>query len=438
VRAPAALLALLAVLAAAGVRAAPVAVRGATIHPISGPAIPSGVLVTDGERITAVGREGEVEIPEHATIVDAEGLDLWPGLVDAMSHLGLVEIGSVRGTRDHTESGQMNPNSRAEVAINASSPHFPVTRANGILLAASVPYGSLVPGTSAAIALDGWTWEEMVRRAPLSLVVEWPRMEPGGGGAWEDEDEEEVERTDWEERLARLDDMVAEGEAYRFARDDSPELRDADVQWESLRPVVAKEIPVWVRVRNLTEIREALSWAERHDLEMVLVDGSSGVGGDAWRIADELAARRIPVIVQTTRHPARKYEPYDTAFAAPGVLHAHGVSIAFGSWDSAHARDLPQEAARAVAFGLPREAAERALTLGGAEILGVADRYGSLDAGKSATMILVDGDVLEVRMQVVRAWIDGSEIDLENRHTELWKKWSARPGPSVESPRAMR
>jgi imidazolonepropionase-like amidohydrolase len=160
---------------------------------------------------------------------------------------------------------------------------------------------------------------------------------------------------------------------------------------------------------------------------MVLIDGSDGTTGDAWRAAEELAARDVPVVVQTTRVPARRYEPYDTPFKAPAVLQAAGVRIAFGSWSSAHARSLPQEAARAVAYGLPREAAERALTLGACEIFGLAEQYGSLEPGKSATMILVEGDLLETRMHVARAWIDGREIDLENHHTELWKKWSSRP-----------
>ena len=138
-----------ALLTAATAPAAPVAIRGAMVHPISAPVIVDGVLVMEGGEIMAVGRADAVEVPADATLVDGTGLHLWPGLVDAMSHLGLIEIGSVRGTRDHTESGQMNPNARAEVAINASSPHIAVTRANGTLLAATVPFGSLVPGTAA-------------------------------------------------------------------------------------------------------------------------------------------------------------------------------------------------------------------------------------------------------------------------------------------------
>ncbi|MGH2570288.1 MAG: amidohydrolase family protein, partial [bacterium] len=401
-----------------------------TIHPVSGPSIENGVLVMDGGVILDLGA-ADTRIPAGAERVEAGGLHLWPGLVDARSYLGLVEIGSVRGTRDYTESGEMNPNARAEVAINASSSHLPVTRANGTLLAATLPYGTMVPGTAAAIALDGWTWEELVRKAPIGLVIRWPKMgvpeAPEEDENKKEKEKEKSERPEWEERIARLDEMITEARAYEGARAGGPAVRDADARWESLRSVVDGQTPVWIEATNMTQIRSALDWTEKHGLRMVLVDGAGDTGGDSWRIAGELAARSIPVICRTNRRPARAYEPYDTPFAAPGKLREAGVVVAFGSWAAAHARNLPQEAARAAAFGMGHDEAVRALTLGGATVLGIDDRYGSLDAGKSATMILTDDDILETRMQVVRAWIDGREIDLQSRHTELWRKWQTRP-----------
>jgi imidazolonepropionase-like amidohydrolase len=409
--------------------AAPIAVTNAVIHPVAGPVIQGGVLVADGGRIVAVGPAGRVEVPAGATVVDAGGLGLWPGMIDALSYLGLSEVTSVRGTVDWTETGQINPNARAEVAINASSAHVPVTRANGVLLAATLPRGSLVPGTAAAIALDGWTWEEMVRLAPVGLVVEWPAMGPAPRP---DDDDDSPGRSppDWQERVAKLDAMLEEARAYVAAGSgaDAP-ARGADVRWESLRGVITGETPVWVHAGNRGQIRAALDWVERNGLRMVLVDGTASGAGDARHFAAELAERGIPVVEKTTRQPARRYEPYDSPFTAPGDLAAAGVEVAFGSWSSSNARNLPQEAARAVAFGMPREAGVRGVTLGAAVTLGIADRYGSLEPGKSATMILVEGDLLDVRMQVRRAWIDGREIDLETRHTELWKRWSSRPAP---------
>jgi imidazolonepropionase-like amidohydrolase len=286
-----------------------------------------------------------------------------------------------------------------------------------------------VPGTAAAIALDGWTWEEMVRLAPVGLVIEWPAMGPAPRPG---DDGEAPRRAtpDWQERVARLDSMLEEARAYAGAGG-SGELpgRGADVRWESLRSVISGETPVWIHATDRAQIRAALDWVERNGLRMVLVDGTAAAAGEARIFGAELARRGIPVVEKTTRQPARRYEPYDSPFSAPGALVAAGVDVAFGSWSGSNARNLPQEAARAVAFGMPRDAAERGVTLASAAALGIADRYGSLEPGKSATMILVAGDLLDVRMRVTRAWIDGREIDLESRHTELWKKWSARPAP---------
>lgn len=417
----------LALASAAPARAVTTVIDGGTIHPITGPAIENGRLVFERGIIRAVGPAASVDVPDDARIVDASGLHVWPSMIDCNTSLGLTEIGSVRGTRDEDEVGQMNPNARAEVSLNVSSSHFPVTRANGILLAATLPSGAVVPGTAAAIALSGWTWEEVVRQAPLGLVIHWPRMAdppggPGGNGTTGDE---------WVERL---DEMMNEARAYAEGRAAGGDDRDADVRWESLRSVVSGETPVWVRAAALDQIRAALDWTEKHGLRMVLIDGNTRSAGDAWRVADELALRKIPVVCRTTRRPLRRWEPYDTCYSYPAKLHAAGVPIVFGSWSASNSRNLPAEAARAVAYGLPRAAAERGLTLAAAETLGLDELYGSLEVSKSATLLLVEGDLLETTMNVKRAWLDGREVDLESRHTTLWKHWRSRPAgePSSE------
>ena len=398
-------------------------VRGGTVHPIAAAAIADGAVVFEGGVITAVGPASSMPAPAEATVIDATGLDVWPGMVDAQSYLGLADIWSVRGTLDRTESGQMNPNARAEVAINVSSLHIPVSRANGVLLAATAPGGSLVPGTAATIALDGWTWEEMVRHAPAGLVIEWPGMAPKARPR-EGEEKKKDEGPTWQDRVASLDEMVREARAYAEAIAQHG-ARDRDVRWEALIPVVRGEVPVWIVASDRAQILAALDWTEKQGLPMVLIDG-----GDGWLCAAELAARHVPVVTETTRQPRHRYDPYDTPFAAPGVLAQEGVAVAFGSFSSADARRLPQEAARAMAYGLPRELAERGVTLTAAEVCGIADRYGSLEVGKSATLLLVHGDLLDTRMEVRRAFLDGRELSLESHHTELWKKWDARPEPA--------
>lgn len=413
-------------LACAAASAETVVVRGAIIHPIAGPAIEDGVLVATDGAIAGVGPASAVPVPEGARVVEGNGLHLWPGLIDAYGQIGLTEIGSVRGTVDTDESGVMNPNARAEVALNASSSHLPVARANGILLAAAVPTGGIVAGSAATVALDGYTYEELVRRAPSALAIDWPAMLPKPPKE-ESKEEPKEPPPGWQEDLARLEEMLREARSYAAARKGGATSRDADVRWESLVPVVEGKVPLLIRATRLVEIRAALAFAERQGLPMVLADGGDGTAGEAWRCAEELAARKVPVVLQCNRVPLHRHDPYDAPFVAAARLHEKGVTIAFGSWSSWATRGLPQEAARAVAFGLPREAAERALTLDAARIWGVDARYGSLETGKSATFILVEGDLLDTRMQVRRAFLDGRELELTSRHTELWKHWSARP-----------
>ena len=412
----------------------PVAIVGATIHTMSGPPIAGGVVVVDGRTIAAVGRPQDVAIPSGAQRIDAGGLDLYPGFIDANTTLGLTEIGAVRATNDISEVGTLNPNARAEVAVNPSSELIPVTRANGVLLALTAGRGGLISGTSALIALDGWTWEEMTVKAPVAMHVQWPGMGLDRSPEAKKE-EEQIEAR--EKQLRELREAFAAAAAYWRGRQAEGKAgvprHDEDVVWAAMRPVVERKIPVAVEANDLMQIRAALDWSAEAGVDLILTGAR-----DAWRVAGELARRRIPVILDPVNAlPAREFEPYDTPYAAAAKLQAAGVPVLFstgaGSFGAANARNLPYEAAKAVAFGLPHDAAIRSLTLTAAEVLGVADRLGSIDPGKDATLILVEGDPLETAgTQVRRAWIAGREIDLhENRHQRLYEKYNSRPKPAA-------
>jgi hypothetical protein len=190
----------------------PIALVGATVYPVSGPPIQNATLVFDQGRITAIGRR--VEIPAGAKRIDVRGRCVYPGLINAYSQLGLVEIGAVRATRDYAETGRINPNVQAEVAINPDSELVPVTRSGGVLLSLVAPTGGLISGTSAMIQLDGWTWEDMTLKAPVGMHVEWPRMSTAVDwkkGEASPPDEEQVKTRD--EALARLERAFADARA---------------------------------------------------------------------------------------------------------------------------------------------------------------------------------------------------------------------------------
>lgn len=403
---------------------------GATIHTVSGETITDGTLIVVEGRIGAVGGSDLAYVPGagqtgELTTIDLDGLHVYPGLIAANTVLGLVEIQAVRSTVDVAEPGLINPNTRAEVAINPDSENFPVARANGVLLALTAPLGGnggLIAGRSAAIQLDGWTTEDMTLRAPVAMHIGVPnlRIPDGIEGP---QRSRLIEQRD--ERVARLEESFDQARAYRKAKD-AGSLVEVDRRWEAMMPVFDRELPVFAVAYDLMQIRYALRLADEYEFDLVIVGGD-----DAWRIADVLAERNVPVIVGAVHiPPQRRWEGYSTPSENPVRLHQAGVKVAIanlgGTFEAPHERNLPYQAAEAVAWGLDPEEALRMITLYPAEILGIDDRVGSLEIGKDATFIVTDGNPLDIRTQVRRAFIQGREIDLSSRHTALYAKYAER------------
>lgn len=409
----------------------PLELTGATIHTIAGEVIPNGTLwVSDGRIVgiaagdSAASRPAALGDAEQIATIELDGLHIYPGMISANTVLGLVEIQAVRATVDVAESGPINPNARAEVAVNPDSENFPVTRANGVLAALTIPLadGGLIAGRSAVLQLDGWTAEDMTLAAPVGMHLGLPGLRVPDG--LEDPQRSEfVERRD--ERLELLQSSFEDARAYRQAKA-AGEIDAVDRRWEAMLPVFDGELPVFAHVDELMQIRYALRLADEFGFRLVIVGGA-----DAWRIADVLAEREIPVIVGGVHlTPLRRWEPYSTPSENPVRLARAGVKVAIanmgGTFIAPMERHLPYEAAEAVAWGLDRDEALRMLTLYPAEILGVDNRLGSLEVGKDASFFVSDGDPLDIRTQVLRAFIQGREIDLSTRHTALNDKYSER------------
>lgn len=403
----------------------PVLLSGGRVVPVSGPALDAAdVLLVDG-RIAQVGPR--LTPPAGAEVIDVRGRSVYPGLIAANTQLGLREIGSARATSDVAEIGPFNPNARTQTALNPDSEHLPVTRANGVLTALVVPADrpaagarlNLIAGTSTLIRLDGWTWEDLTLRPAVAMHLHWPAMRlPGGAGS-------AGAQRNLDAQIRQLDDAFAAARAYALAKTGAPRPTDTDLRWEAMGPVLRGEQRVFVHADEMKEIRAALAFARRQQLAITIVGGL-----DAWRVAAELKAAHVPVIVGgVERLPSRRDDDYEAAYANPARLHAAGVTFCLaglGQGDLGHERNLPIHAARAAAHGLPRDVALRAVTLGAAELLGVGAELGSIEPGKRATLIVTDGDPLEIATQVHLAFIDGAAIDLRSRHTQLYEKYRER------------
>jgi len=409
----------------------PLLITNATLHPVSSPVIEGGRLLIDRGRIVALASPGQA-LPATATppqVIDLGGRHVYPGFIAANSALGLVEVSAVPVTVDTTETGPINPNARALVALNADSELVPVARSNGVLAALAVPAAAGaggIAGTSAVIQLDGWNWEEMALVPEAALHVRLPNMRLNNAllGPELEHLGDDLRRAA-ANRLREIEQAFDAAAAYSRARAATPEM-PRDARWEAMLPVMRGERPVFVQASDLAQIRQALALAEKHALKLVIVGGA-----DAWRVAGLLRERNVPVVIASVHtRPLRIDDGVDEAFRLAAKLHAAGVRFAIARGGSAGSaandRNLPYEAASAAAHGLPREEALKAITLYPAQILGVEKQLGALAPGLLANFIVTDGDPLETPTQVQRIFIQGREVDVSNRQTRLAEKYRQR------------
>jgi imidazolonepropionase-like amidohydrolase len=401
---------------------ATVAIRNATIVPVSSAPIQNGTIVLANGTIAAVG--ANVTIPANATVIDGTGLFVYPGMIDSGTTVGLTEVDAVPGTVDTAEIGDLNPNARADVAVNPHSNLIPVTRANGVTAVVVAPEGGLVSGQSALMQMAGWTPPEMVVKAPLAMHIRFPRLRTAP--LVEVPQEEEAERTlrkNYTREIDRLRDLFRDAQAYGKAIGARGKRVERDLLLEALVPAVEGRMPVVIEANLTRDIRAAIDFAEEFKLKMILSGGQ-----DVARMLPELKQGNIPVLLgPILALPPREDDAYDLLFTNAAALHGAGIPFAIRTGEAHNTRNLPYHAAACAAFGLPKDIALRSITLSPAEIFGVAERIGSLDAGKVANVIVTDGDPLEIRTNVRRVFIAGEEIPLDTYHTLLFEKFKKRP-----------
>ena len=439
------LTALAALLAAAPALAGPeftpgpankLALAGGTVHAVSAGTLENATVVVDGGRIVAVA--AGLKTPADATVIDCRGKHVYPGFIAANTQLGLIEIGTIEGSNDTQESGNVNPNIRAEVMFNPDSDLLPVTRLNGVTSALVIPGGGAIHGTSALMHLDGWTQEDMTLRAPVALHVNWPNMLPVHAFFITQSDEEQNKARD--AAIAAIRAAFDDAKAYEKARaaegTAGVPVHDADVKWDAMRRVVRGDIPVFFHADAVSQLRVVVKFIDDQQLKGCVIVG----GRDAWMLAGELKSRDIAVIVAgTLATPRRRYESYDAAFTTPAKLAAAGVRFCIadegGGFSVANARNLPHHAAMAAAFGLSKDEALKSVTLYPAQILGVADRLGSIEVGKIADLQVTDGDPLEDATHCEQVLIGGRVIPMESRQTRLFHKYDSKPRGAHARPR---
>ncbi|MDX2037725.1 MAG: amidohydrolase family protein [Isosphaeraceae bacterium] len=411
------------------------AIVGAVVHPVSRPEINRGVVIIERGKIVAVGDE-KTAIPSGATRIDASGLHLWPGLINAGTPVGLFEIGSIRETQDVEDSARFQPELKAETALHPDSELIPVTRANGITNTLVIPKGGVIAGQAVVTQLDGWLPPEMVVEGSAALVINIPSHSPrdpdapsrrGGSGDTEapnpsDERDKTLRAIEEQFRLALEYGRVVE--AARSAKAAPPAT---DPRMSALLPFARGEKMVIFSANRRLEILDALALTKKLKLKAAISGGQ-----DAWRVLGELKSSGVPVFVGGTLYnPTRATDPYDAPYSLPAKLAAAGIPFAIrsaeeGADEAMLARNLPYEAATAVAYGLSEQQAVEAVTIAPARILGVADRLGSIDPGKTANLVLTTGHILQPTSVVKGLLIAGNPLPPDSRHTRLYEKFRER------------
>lgn len=405
----------------------PVAITGATVHVGNGQVLNNATVVMVDGKITAVGTN--VQIPAGAQTINAQGKHVYPGLILSASNLGLVEIGSVRATTDVREIGEMNPDVRSITAYNVDSKIINTLRSNGILLANVVPEGGLLSGTSSVVQLDAWTPTDAAYKTDQGIHLNMPSLmaSPGrrfggfarGGGPNGEQTDPVKEGL---ERIDKLKSFFREAKAYNAdASHDQTNLKLA-----SVKGLFDKSQKLYVHANTVKQMLVALDFVKEFGFDVVIVGGA-----DSWQIADLLRQNNVSVILnQMHSLPLAEDDDVDQPYKTPAMLQKAGVIFAINDEDEQNrGRNLMFNAGTAATYGLTKEQALQAITLNAAKCLGIDKQTGSIEVGKDANVIISDGDILDMRTsQVTDAFIQGRQINLDNRQKQLNERYLKRYG----------
>lgn len=404
-----------------------IALKGGRLLTITHGVIENGVVVMQNGRITAVGGAGTA-IPSGAKVVDVSGMTVYPGLIDSETHLGLIEVSADRMTNDEIEmSDEIMPHMHVADAFHAETALIPVARINGITNAIVAPAsGDTLPGQDSFIQLAGPSATEMLMVRDIAMPLNFTGRQRRNQnfesakfpftrmGMATQLRQAFLDALDYEQKRAAYEKKksVPDGKAGSAPK--------RDLKLEALLPYVHGQKPVVLAAEEPNDVLTALDLANEFHLRVILNHVTHSAS-----LLDKIAATRLPVIVGPIYEQPKDSERYDAVFSMPAQLAKRGVKIAFASYDAHQVRNLPYAAGYAVAFGMPADEALKALTINPAQIWGVDKDLGSLEVGKMGNVVVANGDPLDVRTDVKHVFIQGQEIPLANKQTQLrdqyWK-----------------
>lgn len=386
----------------------PTAIAGATIHTMVSDPIENGTVLFDKGKIVAIGTS--ISIPDGAEVINANGKHIYPGLIHARSGTGLMEISRISEGNDMSEEGNINPNLRLQVAFNAVSEHLPAAAVSGVTTIVPSPTSGTIAGITSAMVTEGWSWEQMTMKEGIGMVVNWPSTR---------------NVKEYSKQVDELQNAIDDARRYLHARSamldgKTKAHHQYNIRWEAMIPVLKGELPMFISASNIKEIQAAIAWAQKEGIRMVLVGNQ-----DLGLLAPQLAQLQIPVIVAgSIGGPARQWEGYSEGYSTPLHLLKAGVEFCIaGDAFAPYAYRVHHHAAAAAAFGLPVDEALKSITINAAKILGIDDMVGSIEVGKDASLIVTDGNPLELSSSREQVFIQGRRIDMTDKHKRLYERY---------------
>ena len=391
--------------------------RGGTIHTISGPVIENGSVLVRNGKIVGVGHN--LTAPEGTQVIDVQGEQIYPGMIDSASKMGQEKT-------DAEELGDFNPQLDPANTVNPDDEQLPASRGNGVTSAIEMPEGELISGQLSLVHLDATAF------APkLAIHLQFPAIETTTIPPHESFDDDDEPTTAVEEKVVPYAEAKAAFDAkmkelngfFDAARRYRHSHTTRDLRYEAMIPVLDGKEPMFVTAVREREIRDAIAFADKQKIKIVLADPY-----EAYKVLALIKAHNIPVVLGPTMSlPLNRDDPYDRSYTTPAAIYNAGIKFSIGTFSAKKGRNLPYQAAMAVPYGLPHDEAYKAVSLNAAEIFGLGRRLGSVDEGKVADLIVTDGDPLETTTHVKMVFIDGKPVDLKTRQQQLYEKYLARP-----------
>jgi imidazolonepropionase-like amidohydrolase len=392
------------------------------LHVGNGDVMPTAAIgIIDGKIVSIKNAmTTRYEPSDWDTIIDVEGQHVYPGFVAPNSTLGLTEIDAVRATRDFQDVGEFNPHVRTQIAYNVESNVIETVLTNGVLFAQATPRGGIISGTSSVMFLAGWNWEDATILKDDGIHVNWPPATSGGG--WWAEPAPKSINKDYANQKATIEGFFEMSFAYANNKED-----DFDQRLEAMIGCFKGKKRVFFHADELQQLLDVIEFCEKYAIKYPVIIG----GHDAYLLGARLKDSHIPIMLERVHKlPEFEDEPVDLPYQLPNLLQNQGVLFCLqnqGDMEAMNARNLPFQAGTAMAYGLTEEQAIQAISLSTCQILGIDEKYGSIEIGKSATLFVSQGNALDMRTNKVNLIMrDGKLIENTNFQEDLYLKYKKK------------